>query len=737
MFVIVGHMGTRESKEKIDELINKMTLEEKVGQIVGTPPDKDRELLKSEIQDHHVGSVHFGNTPYNTPEKKAKIANEVQEVAIEETRLGIPVFLRAMAEHGHAAIAGSTVFPQQLGLAATRNPDCISEAARIGAIEMRATGVQSTSSPIGDVARDQRWGRIAETFGESPFLCARMTEAMVSGYQDNDLSNQDSVLAVTKHFPMYSEGVRGEDAAPNEVTEYTFRRVHLPPYSAGIDAGTGGIMPCYNSIDGEPVHGSKRFLTEVLREDLGFDGIVLADYKGAEDLHNGHGTSESLEESIWQSISAGMDLLPSGGSTYTDIIVQLVKEGELSESRIEKSTRRILQAKFELGLFEKPYVDVDKATTTLGCDEHRTIAREVARQSMTLLKNQNEILPLSPDLDEILVTGPCADNIAYQHGGWGNVEDPDPLGDTVLDSVKDSVSDGTTVAYEKGAEINEPVDIHTATTSAEDADAAIVVLGEPDYVHEFARSTLENDRNEFPMRTQLSLPDVQQELVKSIHNTGTPTIVVFITGRVLATPWIAEHIPGILMAYQPGSEGSAVTDVLFGEYNPTGKLPISIPKSEGHVPTRFNYLPHPQYHGAEGTHRDSYDPLFPYGHGLSYTDFKYDEMSLSKEQIGPGETVDVEVTISNIGNQSGTEPVELFVQDSVSSRVTPVRELKGITRVDLEPGETGVAQFTLEGERLGVVQNDGTRLTEEGIFKVMVSDLSETLNVTRKYRPQR
>lgn len=720
-------------EQEVNGLVAEMTIEEKVGQMVGTPPVEDVETLTTEVRDHHIGSIHFGGTPHNTPEKKARVANEVQRVAIEESRLGIPLFLRAMGEHGHAAIAGATVFPQQLGLGATRNPDLVSETASVAAKEMQATGVQSTSSPIGDVARDQRWGRIAETFGESPFLCARMTEAMVKGYQGRDLSAEDTVLAVTKHFPMYSEGLRGEDAAPNEVSEYTMRRVHVPPYEAGIDAGTGGIMPCYNSINGEPVHGSTRILRSLLRNDLGFNGFVLADYAGPRDLHRAHNVTTSLEESLWQSITAGIDLLPSGGSTYTEAICELVEDGELSEARIEESARRILRAKFELGLFEDPYVDVDKASEVLGCKEHRRVARRAVRESMTLLKNDDEVLPLSPDLDEVLVTGPTADNIAYQHGGWGNVSDPDPLGDTILEGIEATVGSETTVTYEQGSTIDELGDIDAVRVSTDSADAAVVALGEPDYVHEFSQSTLALDAEDFPNRTQLCLPEAQQELVRSIHETGTPVVVVFVTGRVLSTPWIAENIPGIVLAYQPGTEGTAVAEVLFGEYNPHGTLPISIPKSIGHLPTRFNYLPHPQHHGAPDSHVQSYDPLFEYGHGLSYTDFEYDDIELSETEIGPGGTVDVEVTVSNVGDRPGIETAELFVSDRHSSRVTPVRESNGFAQLSLKPDEQDVARFTIEAESVGVMQDDGTRIVEPGVFDVFVGDLTAEFSVTRRY----
>lgn len=726
-------MDERTTESRVEDLLAEMTLAEKVGQMVGVPPSEDVEAVREAVLDHHIGSVHFGGTPHNTPGEQARFANEIQEVAVEETRLGVPLFQRAMAEHGASAIAGSTVFPQQLGMAATRDPDLVAEGARVTAEELRAVGIQSTSSPIGDVARDHRWGRIEETFGESPHLCAWMAEAMVEGYQDEDLSAADSVLAVTKHFPMYSEGLRGEDTAPNDHSEYTLRRVHVPPYEAAIEAGTGGIMPCYNSINGEPVHGSQTYLRDLLRRDLGFDGFVLADYTGAEDLHRGHRVTDSLEESLWQAITAGIDLLPSGGIEYAETIRSLVEVGELSEARIEESARRILHGKIELGLFEDPYVDEERAER-LGSEPNREVARDLARESMTLLKNEGDLLPLS-DVEDLLIAGPNADTLAHQHGGWGHVgDDPEPLGETVLEGIESVVKDGTILTHEPGCTVTERRDIGAARDAAAAADAAIVVLGEPDYVHEFSQSTAGGDAEEFPTRLSLELPEAQRELVEEIHATGTPTVVVFITGRVLATPWIAEHVPAILMAYRPGSEGGhAVAETLFGKNNPSGALPISIPKSEGHLPTRFNHLPHPKRHGAPGSHTPSYDPLFAYGHGLSYTEFEYEGLELSETRAGPGNVIEVAVEVSNVGDRAGTEPVELFVRDERSSRVTPVRELAGIERIDLDVGESSTARFELPIEEVGVMGDDGRRTVEPGRFMVMVEDLETTFEVERTY----
>ncbi|MFB6140208.1 MAG: glycoside hydrolase family 3 N-terminal domain-containing protein [Halosimplex sp.] len=723
-----GQRLTDEDERRVEEILAEMTVAEKVGQVVGVPALADVEEAKAAVTDHHVGSVHFGGTPHNTPREKAAFVNELQRAAIDASRFDIPLFVRAMAEHGHAAISGSTVFPQQLGVGATRDPELAERAAAVAAREMRATGVQSTSSPIGDVARDQRWGRVAETFGESPRICAAFTGAMVRGYQEND--RDESVLAVTKHFPAYSEPVRGEDQAPNEISEYTLRRVHVPPYEAGIEAGTAGIMPCYNVIDGEPVHGSPRFLQDLLREDLGFTGFTLADYAGAEDLHGGHRATESLEESLWRAVRAGIDLLPSGGVEYCERLVSLVEDGELSEARIEESARRVLRVKFALDLFDDPFVDPDEAESTLGKNDHRAVARELARESMTLLRNEGDALPLDPDLDRLLVAGPNADDIAAQHGGWGSVGDPRPLGDTVLEGIEAAVGDGTDVVHEQGATITETTDVDAAREAAAEADAAVVVLGEPDYVHEFRGSSREFDADEFPHREQLTLPDAQRELAEAISETGTPTVAVLVTGRVLATPWLAEHVPGLLMAYQPGSEGGAVADVLFGECDPSGRLPVSVPRSEGQVPVRFNHLTHPTVdHEA---HRSSYDPLFEYGHGLSYTEFEYEDVTVAPEDVGPDDTVAVEVTVANVGDRAGVEPVEVFATDVVSTRVTPVRELRAFDRLELDAGERETVSFALDVADLGIVENDGSRRVEPGTFEVRVGDLVESFEATRR-----
>jgi len=456
---------------------------------------------------------------------------------------------------------------------------------------------------------------------------------------------------------------------------------------------------------------------------------VLADYAGAEDLHGGHRTSGSLGESLWQAVRAGVDCFPSGGPEYAELLVGLVEDGELSRARIDASARRILGTKVAMGLFEEPRVDPGDAVATLGRSAHREVAREAVRESVTLLENDG-LLPLE-DPDTVFVTGPNADDLPAQHGGWGRVRDPAPLGDTVLDGIRAVAGEGTTVTHEPGVTATEPVDIDVARAGATRADVAVAVLGEPDYVHEFVGGGVESAES-FPNREELGLPAAQRDLVAAVTERA-PTVVVFVTGRVLATPWIAEHVPAVLMAYQPGAEGRPVAEVLFGEEGPSGRLPISVPRREGQVPVRFNHLTHPTV--DDPSHLDPYDPLYEYGHGLSYTEFDRSELSVAPAEVGPAGTVDVELTVVNVGDRAGTETVELFATDRQSSRVTPVRELVAVRRVDLDAGERRRIAFDLDVEALGVHRENG-REVEPGEFELSTGELTGRFEVVRR-RPYR
>lgn len=726
-------------EDRVTDLLDRMTLAEKIGQLVGTVTN-DLDDIREKITDNHIGLASpfaHGGWENNTPRKAATLANDLQEFTVEETRLGIPLLFYVDADHGHARISGGTVLPHNLGMAATRNAALQEDAARVTAREIAATGAHQNLNPVADIGREPRWGRIYETFGESPYLCAEMSVAKVRGYQGNSLGDEGSVVATPKHFPAYGEPSRGEDASPVDVSAYTLRRTFLPPFEAVIDAGAESIMPCYNDIEGEPVHGSRNYLTKLLRDELGFDGYVVSDWGGVHMLHEDHRTADSMETAIYQATTAGLDVASVGGPDYAETLHSLVADGHVSESQIDASVQRVLSTKFRLGLFENPYVDVDRAEQLLQSDEHREMSLQAARESLTLLKN-DDLLPLDMDLNEIFVAGPNTDSIPHQFGGWSSVENPTPPATTLLDGVKSLVSKETTVTYEQGATITDALDLDAAAETAKQADAAVVAVGESKYVHEFGEQFGEAGPEEFPHRMQLDLPDAQRELVQRVMDTGTPTVVVLITGRPLSIRWIAEHTPAILMAYYPGTDGGqAIAETLFGEYNPGGALPVSFPRSAGHLPTRFNYRPHPRPVGHEsegGTHLDSYDPLFEFGHGLSYTEFTYDDLSLSTETIGPQSVFDVSVTVTNVGNCAGDKTVDLFVTDEYSSRVTPVRELLGFDRLSLDPDESKTVTFSVDaGADLGVVQENGNRLTESGTFEFSVGDCHESISVERTF----
>jgi len=739
------------TEARVEALLERMTLKEKIGQMAGTI------FLNFEKAEEHIKNFCLGaGAPLmfaNNPKDLANFTNAIQKFALEKTRLGIPLLLYLDAVHGHAFVKGATVFPHNLALAATWDPNLVTKIASITAKEARATGICQTFSPVCDIAREPRWGRTYETFGEIPYLCSVMSAAKVKGYQGDRWVKIDHehVIATAKHFPAYSRPERGEDASPVDISDYTFRTVHLPPFQAAIKAGVWAVMPCYNEINGKPVHGSKEYLTDLLRKELGFKGIVVSDAGGIDMLHEYHRTAETYEEAVRQGVEAGIDIAIFSGSKYTSALLKIVENGEVSERKIDEAVRRILEVKFRLGLFENPYVDPEKASKLLGCKEHRELALLAAHKSMTLLKNEGNLLPLRKDVKTLLVTGPNADNVENQLGGWTNTLPPLPPAVSILEGIKHKVSPKTEVLYTRGSRIREPENIEEAKELAEKSDVAIVVLGEPAYIHEFwtlkdiislfqqeealpkkekmeaLQKTFLTRLEQFPSRTMLDLPQAQLDLVKAVCETGTPTVVVLITGRPLTIRWIAENVPAILMAYLPGAEGgNAVADVLFGDYNPGGKLPISIARSIGQLPVLHDYKPYPFVE----RHPPAYVPLFECGFGLSYTKFEYSNLKVSPRKVGPSGRVEVSVTVKNVGDRAGREVVQLYINDVYSSRVTPSKVLKGFRGVTLKPGESREVTFVLMMEDLGVLQDNGELVTEPGAFEVIVSNLKETFEVT-------
>src|SRR6056297_1048671 len=494
---------------RVTDLLDRMTLEEKIGQLVGTwaghlSEFKDVDDVAAEITEHDIGvvaSFGWGGAVDMRLDEVVETVNRLQEVALSETRLGIPLLFNVDAVHGHAYVAEGTAFPNGLGVGATWDVEAAERAAGVTATEVRRSGAHQNYSPTCDVARDPRWGRAFETFGESPYLCGKLAAAKVRGYQGDGIEDADSVVATAKHFPAYSEPARGEDAAPVEVSEYVLRNVFLPSFLEALDEEVESVMPCYNAIDGEPAHGSRRYLTELLRGTLGFDGTVVSDWNGVRMLHDDHEVTGDHRGSVRRTRDAGLDIASVDAVDHADHLVSLVEDGELAESALDESVERVLEQKFRLGLFEDALVDPAEARDTVGADAHREASLDVARDSMTLLKNDS-LLPLDTDAD-VLVAGPNADDVVHQLGGWSV---PDPDGTDVV-TIRDGIEAVTSgdVVYEQGATMNDTLDVDAAVDAAEDVDVAVVAVGEPWYLHEFG-PTIDTgtDPDEFPNRHTLT-----------------------------------------------------------------------------------------------------------------------------------------------------------------------------------------------------------------------------------------
>ncbi|WP_423747353.1 glycoside hydrolase family 3 N-terminal domain-containing protein (plasmid) [Haladaptatus sp. SPP-AMP-3] len=717
--------------DDIGTLLEEMTLHEKAAQLAGTyvgTMDETRTVDDAEemVREHGIGFVTpfgYGASPHRDSARVVEIANELQRVAREETRLGIPILIPVDAIHGHAYVEDTTVFPHNMAIAAARDRGLAEQVGTVTATEVAATGSNLTYGPTCDVARDPRWGRTFETFGESPYLTGELASAKARGIHDAPVD----VAAMAKHFPAYGEPERGEDASPVDKSVSSLYRDFLPPFETVLAEGVEGVMPSYNSINGEPSHGSHYWLSEVLRDELGFEGYVASDWNGINMLHQNHGVAENQKDSVKRSFTAGVDVHSLGEVDHIDHLVSLVESGAVDESAVDESVRRVLQLKSDLGLFEDPFVDAEESAETLNSDRQHGIALDAARESMTLLKNDGDCLPFDPDTDEILITGPNADSLVNQVGGWSLKEEHELDGTTVREGIEGLVSAGTTVTYERGSGIDEPDDIDAAVAAARDADEAVVVLGENWYLHEFGPQGVNGPTERFPNRAQLSLPDAQRKLLEAVLETGTPTALVLVTGRPLAISWAAEHVDAILQAYYPGAEGGqAVAETLFGEHNPSGKLPISVPRSEGQLPVRHNYLPHPYPIGPD-EHLPSYDPLFAFGHGLSYSHFEYRDLSVASETVREDSSVRVSVTLANTGGRTGEEVVQLFGGRDYSSVVTPVEELVGFQRVALDEGEETTVEFEVSSDVFDVVRPDGTSRFEAGPISLRCELLETSL----------
>ena len=735
-------------EQRVADLLSRMTLEEKVAQTHALwmrkalimdakgsfSPEKAREVLKNGMGQITRASERKG------PRENAVFTNAIQKFLVEQTRLGIPAMVHEEALHGHAA-QGGTSFPQAIALASTWDVDLVEKVFGAAAAEIRARGAQQALTPVLDVARDPRWGRVEETYGEDPYLAARLGVACVRGFQGKGPGvDKQHIFATAKHFAAHGQPEGGTNSAPSNYSERVLREFLLPSYEAAIrEGGAMSLMPSYNEIDGIPSHGNQWLLQKLLREEWGFQGFIVSDYDGINQLQTLHHVVASKAEAAKKALEAGVDLELPDIDCYATLLQQ-VKDGRISEATLDKAVGRILRAKLLAGLFDDPYVDPDYAEKITNNAEHRALALKAAREAITLLKNQNNALPFDAGkIQTLAVIGP---NAAKCHLG-GYSRDPGRCV-TVLDGIKARAGDKMKVVYAEGSRITEEdsdwngwyqdkvtppdpakdaVRIAEAVKVAKTSDAVVLVLGGNEQTcREAWAESHPGDRD------SLDLLGKQNDLVKAVLETGKPTVVFLINGRPLSINYIAENVPAILEGWYLGQEGgTAVAEVLFGDYNPGGRLPITFPRSAGQLPAYYNYKPS----ARQGYLFANKEPLFAFGYGLSYTTFKYDNLKLSEPSIGVNGRTTVSVEVTNTGKLAGDEVVQLYIHDLVSSATRPVKELKGFRRIHLQPGQTQTVEFSLGPEALAFWNEDMKHVVEPGAFDVMVGPNSVELKKVR------
>ena len=726
-----GRTMRTDVRSEVERLLEEMTLEEKIAQLGSVSvvdlleegkfsPEKARRLIPNGI-----GQItRIAGWTGLPPKQAAELANEVQRFLREKTRLGIPAIVHEECLSGLMA-NGATTYPQAIGLASTWEPELIRRMTSAVRKEMRAIGAHQGLSPVLDVLRDPRWGRVEETLGEDHYLVARMGVAYIEGLQGDDL--REGVIATAKHFAAHGFPEGGRNCAPVHVGEREFREVFLFPFEAAVrEAKVKSVMNAYHDLDGVPCATSRKLLTEILRGEWGFDGIVVSDYGAIDMLRTTHRTAADKKEAAVQALEAGIDVELPEINCYGEPLLQAVREGLISEALIDEAARRVLKAKMALGLFDDPFVDPEEAPSAFDPPEHRSLVLEIARKSIVLLKNEG-ILPLRKDIGSIAVVGPNAASARSLLGDYTftahlSLDEASVPMASILDGIKLKVSEKTVVRYAKGCEVfgGTKEGFAEAVKAAENSDVAIVVVG--------GRSGLSkaDTCGESRDRADLGLPGYQQELVEAICRTGKPVVVVLINGRPFSVGWIAENVGAIVEAWLPGEEGgNAVADVLFGDYNPGGKLPISVPRTVGQIPINYNRKPasHRDYVFTEGT------PLFPFGHGLSYTSFEYSDLEITPKEIGPASKVTVSFKVKNVGDREGDEVVQLYVRDVVASVTRPVKELKGFKRLTLKPGEERKVAFKLSADQLAFYDGDVELVVEPGTFEVMVGSSSEDIRL--------
>src|SRR5882762_1087671 len=723
---------------KIESLVKQMTVEEKVGQMTQLTLEMivsghdqsvqiDPAKLQKAIERYGVGSILNCYNQALTPDKWQDIISQIQNAA-KKTRLRIPVIYGIDSIHGANYVQGSTLFPQEIGMAATWNPELMKRGSEIAAMETRAAGIPWSFSPVLDIGRQPVWPRFYETFGEDPYLAKVMGVAFVRGMEGSDVASQDHVATSLKHYMGYSFPLSGRDRTPAWIPENYLREYFLPTFDAAVKAGAHTVMVNAAEINGIPGHINRHILTDILRDELGFKGFVVSDWEDIKKLVTIWHVAANEKEATRMAVMAGIDMsmVPLDYS-FADYLIALVKEGAVPQSRIDEAVRRILKVKFELGLFENSMPNA-ALKSKIGLSESRQAALQAARESMTLLKNRNNLLPLSKDR-KILVTGPTADSLISLNNGWtyvwqGSEESLYPKDRPTIRRAIEAKAGPANVTYVPGTKITRPpgtasnntptnveseVDIPAAVRAAGAADVVVLCLGEGSYT-------------ETPGDiADLTIGEPQRKLAEAIENTGKPVVLVLVEGRPRVINRIAESASAVLMAYNPGNEGGqAVADVLFGDFNPCGKLPFTYPR----FPNGLMTYDHKAFEN-ESFDNAGIRPQFESGAGLSYTTFSYKDLHLDRKTIGTGDQLSVSVTVTNSGRRAGKEVVQLYVSDLVASLSPPGKRLKRFAKIYLEPGQSRTLTFQLRLDDLSFIGADNKPVVEPGEFEVMIAGLKE------------
>lgn len=738
----------RPVEERIDDLMSRMTLKEKVGQLnlpcvyvneLGRDIPSKMEACRRFAAGTYTKEIGPGcgfftlanEILHKGTRQQAEYFNELQKIALTQTRLKIPVLEDEEGTHG-AMFPGGTIFPEGLAIGSTFDLDLVKSVYAAAAAEARAVGIHMLSTLVLELDRDPRMGRNEEAYTEDPYLYARIAESIVKGTQGTNIAAADKVIAVLTDFPTQSEPASGLERGAIELSERALRENFLLPWTAAITkAGGLGVMAGYPEVEDVPAHASEKWMNDVLRQELGFQGVVESEGGGFGTLIYEH-IVRTQKEAGALALKAGVDLNITYEPAYMGPLIENVEEGRVPIALVDRAVRRVLELKFRLGLFENPYVDVDHAIRAVHSQAYRDLALRAGREGIVLLKNERNLLPLKKNLKSIAVIGPDAENLMNQLGDYSPRTVLQHVV-SILEGIKTKVGPEAKVVAVKGCGVlgNDKSGFAEATRAAKSADVAIVVVGENQGQNDVDEEKDPPTDGEGHDVASLDLTGVQEDLVRVVYETGTPTVVVLVNGRPLSTRWTAEHVPAIVEAWRPGERGGeAVADVLFGDYNPSGRLAITIPRHVGQLPAYYNYKPAKAY-WMRDLKRGYVDmpatPLYPFGYGLSYTQYEYSNLRIDPPQIHPEGAASVSVEVKNTGDRSGTETVQLYVHETASPVATPIKQLRGFERVDLKPGETKNVTLTLTPDDFQLLDRDTHWRVVPGDFEIMVGKSSEDL----------